>query len=70
MLLTAKEYYHVFSFCFLLCLVIFLTIPVVREEFKVKLALTIPSGASATLVNEMIVALPLAVLKTIKILSI
>ena len=48
----------------------FLTIPVVREKFKVKLALTIPSGASATLVNEMIVALPLAVLKTIKILSI
>ena len=32
----------------------FLTIPVVREKIKVKLALAIPTGAAATLVNEII----------------
>ena len=48
----------------------FLTIPVVREEIKVKLALTIPTGAPIILVNEIIDTPPVAALKTTKILSI
>ena len=58
---------------FLLFFVIFsnlLTIPVVREENKVRLALAIPTGAPTTFVNE-IIDIPLfAALKTIKIFSI
>ena len=46
----------------------FLIIPVVREKIKVKLALAIPTGAPATLADEMIQTLLLAALKTIKIL--
>ena len=48
----------------------FLTIPVVREKIKVRLALAIPTGAPAILVNEIIDTPLLAALKTIKILSI
>ena len=58
---------------FLFFLVIFnnfLTIPVVREKVKVKLALTIPTGAPIILVNEIIDTLPLVALKAIKTLSI
>ena len=58
-----------FLFFFLLCLVIFLTIPVVREKIKVKLAPTIPISAPTTLVNEMIDTPPVVALKTVKILS-
>ena len=47
----------------------FFIIPVVREKIKVKLALAIPAGAPATLVNEIIDTPPLVALKTIKILS-
>ena len=47
----------------------FLTIPVVREKIKVKLALTIPTGAPIILVNEIIDTPPVVALKTIKILS-
>ena len=47
----------------------FLTIAVVNEKIKVKLALAIPTGAPAMLVNEQIDTQPLVVLKTIKILS-
>ena len=48
----------------------FLTIPVVKEKTKVKIALTIPTGAPITLVNE-IIDTPLVVApKTTKILSI
>ena len=57
---------------FLFFLVIFsnfLTIPVVREKIKVKLALAIPTGAPIILVNEIIDTPPLVALKTIKILS-
>ena len=47
----------------------FLTIPAVREKNKVRLALAIPTGAPAIVVNEITdTALPVA-LKTIKILS-
>ena len=58
---------------FLFFLVIFnnfLTIPVVREKIKVKLALAIPTGAPIILVNEIIDTPPVVPLKTIKILSI
>ena len=47
----------------------FLTIPVVREKIKVKLALAIPPGAPATLVNEQIDTHPVVALKAIKTLS-
>ena len=58
------------SFLFLLYSVIFLTIPVVREKIKVRLALAIPTAAPTILVNEIIDTLLLVALKTIKILSI
>ena len=47
----------------------FLTILVVREKIKVKLALAIPTGAPTTLVNEQIDTPPVVALKAIKILS-
>ena len=48
----------------------FLTIPVVREKNKVRLALVIPIGAPAILVNEIIDTAPFVTLKTIKAWSI
>ena len=48
----------------------FLTIPVVREKIKVRLALAIPTGAPTILVNEIIDTPLVVALKTIKILSI
>ena len=47
----------------------FLTIPVVREKTKVKLALAFPTGLPTTLVNEKIDTPPVVTLQTIKILS-
>ena len=47
----------------------FLTIPVVREKIKVRLALAIPTGPPTILVNEIIDTLLLVALKTIKTLS-
>ena len=58
---------------FLFFLVIFnnfLTIPVVKEKIKVRLALAIPTGAPIILVNEIIDTPPLVALKTIKAWSI
>ena len=43
-----------------------LTIPVVKEKIKVKLALATTTGAPTTLVNEMIVTPPLVALKQLK----
>ena len=57
---------------FLFFLVIFsnfLTIPVVSEKNRVKVALAIPTGAPTILVNEIIDTPPLVALKTIKTLS-
>ena len=54
---------------FLVMLSNFLTITVVREKIKVKLALAIPTGAPTTLVNKIIDAPPLVALKAIKNLS-
>ena len=59
-----------FFFLFLVIVSNFLTIPIVREKIKVKLALAIPAGAPRILVNEIIDTPPVAALKTIKILSI
>ena len=58
-----------FFFFFLVIFSNFLTIPVVREKIKVKLALAIPTGAPTALVNEIIDTPPLVALKAIKILS-
>ena len=55
--------------CLFLFLVIFsnfLTIPVVREKNKVRLALAIPTGTQTILVNKIIDTPPLVSLKTIK----
>ena len=43
-----------FFFFFLLYLVNVFTIPVVREKIRVKIALAIPTGAPARLINEQI----------------
>ena len=48
----------------------FLTISVVREKIKVRLALAIPTGAPTILVNEIIDTPPLVALKAIKAWSI
>ena len=45
----------------------FLIILVFKEKIKVKLALAIPTGAPATLTEEIIQTPPLVTLKTIKI---
>ena len=58
-----------FSFLFLVMLMNFFIIPVVREKMKVRLALAIPAGAPTTLADEMIQTPLLVALKTIKILS-
>ena len=56
-----------FFFLFLVIINKFLTIPVVNEKIKVRLALAIPAGSPIILVNEVIDTLLLAALKTIKI---
>ena len=55
-----------FFFFFLVILSNFLTIPVVREKNKVKIALAIPTGAPTILVNKIIDTMLLVALKTIK----
>ena len=55
-----------FLFFFLVISSNFLTIPVVREKNKVRLAFAIPAGALTILVNEIIDSPPLVELKTIK----
>ena len=47
-----------------------MTVPVGREKNKVRLALAIPTGGPAILVNEIIYTPPLVALKTIKAWSI
>ena len=48
----------------------FLTVPVVREKIKIKLAPAIPTDVPAILINEIIDTPLVVALKTIKILSI
>ena len=57
-------------FLFLVKFSNFLTIPVVSEKIKVKLAHAIPTGAPTIFVNEIIDTPLVATLKTIKFLSI
>ena len=60
---------RILSCFFFLFLVIFsnlLTIPVVREKIKVRLALAIPTSAPTILLNEIIDTLLFIALKTIK----
>ena len=45
----------------------FLTIPIVREKIKIKLALAIPAGAPTTLVNGQISAPPVVAFKQLKL---
>ena len=58
-----------FFFLILVMLSNFLTIPVVKGKIKVKLALAIPIGAPATLLNKIIDTPPLVAIKAIKTLS-
>ena len=57
-------------FLFLVVFSNFLTIPVVKEKIKVRLALAIPIGALAILLNEIIDTPLLVALKAIRIFSI
>ena len=59
-----------FFFLFLVIFSNFLTIPVVREKNKVRLALAIPTGAPTIVVNQIIDTPPVVALKTIKAWSI
>ena len=70
LLLANKRILSCFLFFFLVIFNNFLTITVVRERIKVKLALDIPTGAPIILVNEIIDTALLVALKIIKILSI
>ena len=70
LLLANIKFLSCFFFLFLVIFSNLLTIPVVREKNKVRLALAIPTGAPTILVNEIIDTPLLVALKTIKILSI
>ena len=70
LLLASKRILSCFFFFFLVIFNNFLTILVVREKNKVRLALAIPTGARAILVNEIIDTPPLVALRTIKAWSI
>ena len=59
-----------FFFLFLVIFSNFLTIPIVREKIKVRLALAIPTGTPTILVNEIIDTPLLVALRTIKFVSI
>ena len=63
-----KNLIVLFFFLILVMLSNFLIIPVVREKNRVKLAPTIPIGASKTLTDEKIKTYPLSALKIIKTL--
>ena len=69
LLLASIRILSCFFFLFHVIFNNFLIIPVVIKKLKVKLALTIPTGALAILVNEIIDTPTLFALKTIKILS-
>ena len=69
LLLANRRILSCFFFFFLVIFNNFLTIPVVREKVKLKLALAIPTGAPIILVNEIIDTPPDVALKTIKMLS-
>ena len=66
LLLVNLKILSCFFFLFLVVLNNFLIIPVVREKNRVKLALTIPTGALTTLVNEQTDTTPVMHLKQLK----
>ena len=67
LLLANIRFLSCFFFLFLVVLNNFLTIPIVREKIKIKLALAIPTGAPTTLVNEQISTPPVVALKQLKL---
>ena len=69
LLLARTKILSCFSYLFLVLLSNFLIIWVVKEKTKLNLALDITAGAPITVVKEIIDAPPLALDKTIKILS-
>ena len=69
LLLANTRILSCFFFLFLVMLVNFLIILVVREKIKVTFALAIQTGAPATLADEIIQAPLLVALKKIKMLS-
>ena len=69
-LLLANIRISCFFFLFLVLFNKLLTIPVVREKIKVRLALAVPTGAPIILVNEINDTPLLVALKIIEILSI
>ena len=69
LLLASIRILSCFFFLFLVIFSKFLTIPVVKEKSKVKLALAIPTGAPIILLNEIIDTPLLVALKTTKTLS-
>ena len=69
LLLANTRILSCFFLLFLVMLSNFFIVPVVREKFKVNLAIVIPTGAPTTLADEIIQTPLLVVLKAIKILS-
>ena len=69
LLFASVSIWSCFFFFFIVVLSNLLMIPVVIENIKVKLALTIPTGKAIVLVNEKIDIPPVVALKTINILS-
>ena len=69
LLLANTKILPCFFFLFLVILIHFIIIPVVREKIKVKLALAIPTGAPITAVKEIVDTPRVVPQKTIKILS-
>ena len=53
-------------FCFFLFVTVFFTIPVVKENARVNMALATPAGASIKLTKEIIGTPPIVADKTIK----
>ena len=69
LLLANTRILSCFFFLFLVMLSNFFIISVIREKFKVKLAIVIPTGAPTTLADEIIQTPLLVALKAIEILS-
>ena len=62
-------FYCTFSVYFLLFSTVFFTIPVKTENARLKIALTIPTGAPVTVANNAIEMLPVVTDETINDLS-
>ena len=69
LLLASVTIFLCFFFLFLVVFNSFFTIPVEIENARLKLVLTIPTGAPITVVNDAIEMLPVVIDKTINDLS-